>query len=280
MMENSDIVKAKKKLYVAANWKMYKSPDQARQFLVEIQKPLQTLLQKSLQKTDHTSAQQIAQIGEIEIILFPSAICGEAVSQAIKKIDANRTQVAWGLQNAYFKAEGAFTGESSGQVAKAMGAKYQLIGHSERRALFFEKDELIADKVKFAQEMDLIPMLCVGETLAEREQGQIQTVLSQQILVGLSKLDQSKPWLIAYEPVWAIGTGKVATPQQADEAHLFIRTVLAENGFSRDVAILYGGSVKPENAKELLLQQNIDGFLVGGASLDAGTFAKIIEQMK
>lgn len=244
---------------VAGNWKMYKNPQQTKAFVDEFL----GLLERDLQK---------------KILLFPSTLCLQTCREAL-----SGSYIQFGAQNCHFEAEGAFTGETSPRTLHEFGASYVLIGHSERRAIFGETDELLSKKVKSAQEFDLTPILCIGETLAEREAGETQTVIKRQLIKGLSLAHLEKPLILAYEPVWAIGTGKVATPAQAEEAHQFLRSVLHEIGggkLSTHTVILYGGSVKPDNARELGLQPNIDGFLVGGASLKPTDFAAIAKVSK
>lgn len=191
------------------------------------------------------------------------------------------TSVKLGAQNMYFENEGAFTGEISAKMLKSVGCEFVIIGHSERRAIFNESDNLINKKIKKALETGLKPIFCVGETLEQREENITKEIIKNQIIQGLNSLvpDDLKNIIIAYEPVWAIGTGKNATPDQAEEVHEFIRILISDN-FSPEIAenliIQYGGSVKPENAKELLSQKNIDGALVGGASLKAESFIGII----
>ncbi len=208
-----------------------------------------------------------------EIVIFPPALVCESVAKYV-----NGSSVHWGLQNSYFESKGAFTGENSPDVAKAMGATYVLVGHSERRKIFSESDSLLAKKVAYVQSIGLTPMLCVGEDLSERETGRTNEVILGQLDEGLKSADRKKPFVIAYEPVWAIGTGKVATPEQAEEAHVALRERLG--GLGESTRILYGGSVKPENAGELAAKKNIDGFLVGGASLEAKGFLQILSSLQ
>lgn len=235
----------------AANWKMYKNPENARAFI----KDFSSLV------LDVNS----------EIVIFPSAISLEAVCSAVRGSGAD---IKVGVQNAYFKNEGAFTGENSAEVAKQIGCHYVLIGHSERRSLFSESDSLLAQKVEYVQSLGLIPMLCIGETLTERESQKTKAVLEAQLHGALSKVDRSKALVIAYEPVWAIGTGKVATSEQVAETHTWVREILNSMDLP-ETAILYGGSVKPDNAADLIKQKHVSGFLVGGASLEPASFAKI-----
>lgn len=235
----------------AANWKLHKNPKETREFLAEFLK-------------------QVSPLADREIVFFPSTICLEATSQSLSS-----SKIKWGAQNCYFEAKGAFTGETSAQTVKDLGGQYILIGHSERRAIFSETDELIAKKVSFAQSLELTALLCIGETLAQRDAGETLKVLSQQLQTGLSKADKTKTLVIAYEPVWAIGTGKIATSAQVQEAHAAVFQNLQKLGFSPATSILYGGSVKPENSRELLAIPHVDGFLVGGASLEVASFKAI-----
>jgi triosephosphate isomerase len=221
-----------------------------------------------------------------ELVLFVPAYNLVAVSQAISDLQkiTRADNFFFGSQNHHAAREGAYTGESSPYVVKELGARYALVGHSERRTLFHESDDNTADKVVAALDAGLIPMLCVGETLLERQANKTQEVVARQLQAGLSKLKTvaSTPVVIAYEPVWAIGTGQVATPEQAEEVHTFIRQQLAKMvsaDFSKEISILYGGSVKPDNAAGLAAKSNIDGFLVGGASLKATDFSNIARSL-
>lgn len=237
-----------KKIF-AANWKLFKSPQETRDYF------------KSLLEVISSATG--------ELVFFPSTICLEATSTSLKN-----SSVKWGAQNCYMQVEGAFTGETSAKVTKDLGASYMLIGHSERRSLFAETDAMVADKVALAQSLEMTPMLCIGETLEQREGKQTFRVLETQLHLGLSKADKSKPLVVAYEPVWAIGTGKVATPEQVAETHTDVFNILKELGFET-APILYGGSVKPDNAAGLIQQSHVSGFLVGGASLQVESFQKI-----
>lgn len=230
---------------------MYKSPSEAKAFVRE--------LEKSLPKKTNA-----------EVVIFPSALSCQSVAESLQNIS-----VSWGGQNSYFESKGAFTGENSAEVLKEMGAKYVLVGHSERRKFFGETDALLAKKVSFIQKLGLIPMLCVGEDLSQRESGQTDHVILNQLREGLKGSNLNADVVIAYEPVWAIGTGKVATPQQAEEAHKVLRAELKNLG-NADISVLYGGSVKPDNAGDLIKQENIDGFLIGGASLEVKSFIDIL----
>lgn len=235
----------------AANWKLFKTPQQTRDFFGSFLPESKNLKGK--------------------VIFFPPATSWEAAGQVLKG-----QSIFWGAQNIYFEAQGAFTGENSGQTLKELGGKYALIGHSERRKLFSESDEWTALKVRHVLNLGLIPMLCIGETLEEREQGKTDQINQRQLQAALKNVDASSPLIVAYEPVWAIGTGKVATPEQAATAHLQIRQYLDHMGF-KQTPILYGGSVKPDNAKDLLSRPHINGFLVGGASLEVFSFLKICQ---
>ena len=238
------------KTIFAANWNLFKTPHETEEFF--------------------KSWFQLADGGiNGEVVFFPTAVCLDAASRMLKD-----RKEKWGAQNCYWQGQGAFTGENSAATIKSMGASYILIGHSERRSLFGESNALVAEKVAYVQSIGLTPMLCIGETLQEREAGKVEAVVRTQLVEGLSKADRSGSLVVAYEPVWAIGTGKVATPQQVAETHLIVRRVLNELGFNQS-PVLYGGSVKPENAKELMQQENVNGFLVGGASLDPKSFFQI-----
>ena len=237
-----------KKIF-AANWKLFKTPQETREFFAQFK--------------------ELASKATGEVVFFPSAISLEAASESLKG-----TSIKFGAQNCYFQASGAFTGENSAQVVKALGGTYILIGHSERRKIFGEDDTQIAEKVAFVQGLGLTPMLCIGETLEEREATHTFRVLETQLMLGLAKADKSKPLVVAYEPVWAIGTGKVASPEQVAETHTDVHSILNKMGFG-SVAILYGGSVKPDNAANLVKQAHVSGFLVGGASLEVKSFAEI-----
>jgi len=247
-----------RKKLMAANWKMYKNPTQTRDFFRDFL-PL------------------IAHHTRDEIVVCPPYIDLHAAVEATKG-----SNVVIGGQDVYWKEEGAFTGEISPSMLLATGCTHVIIGHSERRQYFGETDDTVNLKLKAALEAGLTPIVCVGEVLEEREAGLTEDVLRRQCLRAFHALSGKKagPLVIAYEPVWAIGTGKTATPQLAAEAHLLIR-VEAAKAFGQEKAdelrILYGGSVKPENAKTLMAEEEIDGALVGGASLDPKSFAAIVQ---
>src|SRR5208282_1675797 len=238
---------SRKKL-IAANWKMYKTPAEARAF-VDAFLPL------------------VAGHARDEIALFPSPALLPTVTAA-----CNASNVAVGAQNIHFAEEGAYTGETSVLQLMAVGGTHTLIGHSERRQYFAETDEIVNKKLHTVLKHGIVPIVCVGEVLAEREAGKTASVLQTQVtgaFVGITP-EAAKPIVIAYEPVWAIGTGKTATPEIAVDAHRIIRSEIAKllgAGVAAALRILYGGSVKPENATALIGQEEIDGALVGGASL-------------
>jgi len=213
----------------------------------------------------------------VTVAVIPPFVYLAAVAKAVSS-----SAVAVGAQDVYFEQKGAFTGEISPAMLKDVGCTYVLCGHSERRHVLGESDELVGKKVTAAINGGLLPILCVGELLEERDGGKTEQVVERHLRTGLAGLGVEKmaAVTIAYEPVWAIGTGRTATPQQAQEVHQFIRGLLAKM-YSKDLAgqtpILYGGSVKPENARELMAQADVDGLLVGGASLKADDFVKIVQ---
>ena len=242
---------------IAANWKMNKGPADAGAFLDEFLKTL-----------DSTTASEV-------VIAAPFV----SLSAAAEKMAGS--PAALSAQNMYFEDNGAFTGEISPGMLQEIGCEFVIIGHSERRAIFGEDDDLLNKKVLKAHEVGLKPIFCIGETLEERDGGQLEAVIKRQIEKGLAGVDPGKmpETVVAYEPVWAIGTGRTASPEQAQEAHAFVRSVLAGvfgDEIASQVRIQYGGSVKPGNAAELLGQPDIDGALVGGAALEAESFAGII----
>ncbi|MBN1385088.1 MAG: triose-phosphate isomerase [Elusimicrobia bacterium] len=220
--------------------------------------------------------QNLQDVKDREIVICPTYISIFAVKEVIKN-----SNVKLGAQNMYFEKSGAFTGEVSAFMLKNAGCDYVIIGHSERRQYFGETDEGINKKLHVANKEGLIPIVCIGETLTQREKNETFSVIEKQIKTGIAGLDaeQAKKLVVAYEPVWAIGTGKTATPQQAEEVHAFIRKLYSEI-YGKDAAecvrILYGGSVKPNNISEIMKQPNIDGGLIGGASLKADDFIKLV----
>ena len=248
---------ARKKL-IAANWKMYKNPAQTEEFFAAF-------------------LPQVFEQTRDEIVVCPPCIDLQAALKA-----AEGSQIAIGAQDCYWKDEGAFTGEISPAVLVAIGCTHVIVGHSERRQYFGETDDTVNLKVKAALEHGLTPIVCVGEVLEEREAGLTEDVLRRQCVRAFHAISGKKAakLVVAYEPVWAIGTGKTATPQMAADAHVLIRGEAAKafgEEFAAQLRILYGGSVKPENAKALMSEEEIDGALVGGASLDPKSFAAIVK---
>ncbi len=241
---------------VAGNWKMHHGPRATRDFFASLTLPANT--------------------GAHEVLIFPASVSLAAAVSAPER----DPRVQLGVQNIHWEEKGAFTGEISAAMAKEAGASFALVGHSERRHLFGETDEEVARKFTAARNAGVVPVACVGETLDERRAGRVDEVILRQLNAILSVLDGEGRFLLAYEPVWAIGTGETATPEDAAAAHGTLRARLDESlGPSRStrVPILYGGSVKPSNAEELLNASDVDGVLVGGASLDAVSFAKLVE---
>ena len=225
-------------------------------------------------------AAQAGEFGNVEVGICPASVHLDAVGQKI-----NGSPVALGAQNMYFEPNGAFTGETSAAMLNDIGCKYVILGHSERRHVLGESDELINQKVKVALDSGLNVILCVGELLEEREADQTAAVNKRQLEAGLNGVsaEQMANVVIAYEPVWAIGTGKVASPEQAEAVHVDLRKLLTacyNTEIAESVRIQYGGSVKPSNASDLLSQPNIDGALVGGASLKVDDFLGIITAQK
>ena len=243
----------------AANWKMFKTSHEAVSFVREF---------SALVKT----------FDDVEIVLAPPFTALAPAAEA-----ARNTQISIAAQNLYFEREGAFTGEISAAMIKDAGAEFVIIGHSERRRLFGDTDEWVSRKLRAALYASLIPIVCIGETLTERERGETLAVLDRQIKTGFDGMtaDQMADLVIAYEPVWAIGTGKNATAAEAGEAHAHIRARLGE-WFGAPAAdgcrVLYGGSVKPDNIAELIAHPDVDGALVGGASLDVRSFFEIVNR--
>ncbi|HEX4810568.1 MAG TPA: triose-phosphate isomerase [Bryobacteraceae bacterium] len=243
---------------VAGNWKMYKTAQQTAAFFEQFN-PL------------------VDNVSRCEVVIFPVAIAIPAAVQA-----AEETSVRIGGQNIFWAKEGAYTGEMSGDMLRAAGAKWVLVGHSERRQYFHESDADVLKKAQAALEAGLTPVICVGEKLDEHKAGKTNEVLVRQFAAGVAGLteEQFDKIVVAYEPVWAIGTGQTATPQIASHAHALIRAE-AEKRFggeaSNSLRILYGGSVKPDNIEGLMAEAEIDGALVGGASLDPNSFIKIVK---
>ena len=245
-----------RKPIIAGNWKMNKTPSEAVELITQL-KPL-------------------VKDAEAEVVVCPPFVGLAAAAQALEG-----SNIALGAQNMHFEEKGAFTGEIAPNMLKELGVEYVIIGHSERRQYFAETDETINKKVITAFAHGLIPIVCVGETLEQREQGVTEKVVEKQIREGLAGLNEedAQKVVIAYEPVWAIGTGKTATNEQANEVISFIRGIIADL-FGKDVAentrIQYGGSMNAGNASELMAMSDIDGGLIGGASLKAEDFAKVV----
>ncbi len=227
-------------MLIAGNWKMYKGPAETAEFCIELKR-------------------QLPELESIDV-----AVCPPFASLVVAVQILAGTDVAVAAQNVHWEDEGAFTGEVSAPMLRELGVYGAIVGHSERRQSFGETDETTAKRARAALEAGLSVIACVGETEAEREAGETEAVLRRQVSV----LEAEDNLVVAYEPVWAIGTGKSATPEMAQEAHALIKSIL-------DVPVLYGGSVKPENAAELLALPDVDGALVGGASLDVESFAAI-----
>jgi triosephosphate isomerase (TIM) len=236
--------------------------------------------------TDGKSAVELAKgvvqkcgalLSKVDICVCPPFVYLSAVKQAL-----GLSNISLGAQDVYFEPKGAFTGEISCQMLKDAGCKNVIIGHSERRHVLGETDELINKKLIAAIDAGLLPIFCVGELLQQRKAGQTEQIVKEQVQKGMRgvTIEKAKVITIAYEPVWAIGTGVNATPQQAQEVHLMIRQLIAamyNNNFAEQIRIQYGGSVKPDNASEIMTQRDVDGFLVGGASLKADDFAAIVK---
>ncbi len=251
-----------RKKIVAANWKMNMTQAEAASFV-------ETLLR------------EIGDVSDVEVVIVPPFTAIAKVSEALGSSET----IKIGAQNMYWERGGAFTGEISAAMLRDLFVRYVVLGHSERRQLLGETDEIVNRKVQAALEASLRPIVCIGETLEQRESGNVETVLSQQLRrslsgVGARELNET---VVAYEPVWAIGTGRTASPEQAQEAHAFIRRTLGEisdGATAAKIRIQYGGSVKPDNARTLMSQPDIDGALVGGASLDPRSFAQIVQGAK
>jgi len=243
---------------IAANWKMHKTIAQALQFVKEFL-PL------------------VEGVENRDVVLIPPFTALQSLAEALKT-----TSIKLGAQNLFWEKEGAFTGEIASSMVVDAGCAYVVIGHSERRQYFQETYPLINKKVQAALTAGLIPIMCIGETLSEREKGKTFEVIKNQITEGLKglQINKSEQLVIAYEPIWAIGTGHTATPEQAEEVHGFIRELIRRacgKGIANGLRIQYGGSVKPENMAELMAMPDIDGALVGGASLKPDSFARIVK---
>jgi triosephosphate isomerase len=243
---------------IAGNWKMYKTNAEA----VE---------------TAGRLVELVADTSDVDIMIAPVFTALDPVAKVL-----NGSRVGLGAQNLYWEKEGAYTGEISADMVVSSGCRYVIIGHSERRQYFGETDETVNKKIKAAIGAGLIPVFCIGETESERESGKTFSILDKQVKDGLKErvVGELDTLVIAYEPVWAIGTGKTATSDQAQEAHKYIRSLISDvfgAALADSIRILYGGSVKPANVTELMAMPDIDGALVGGASLDAESFSQIVK---
>lgn len=246
-----------RKPLIAGNWKMFKSLDEVNAFAADF-------------------VDKVSDITDRDMLICPPYTYIQSLAGACKG-----SPVKIGSQNVFWEDQGAYTGEISAPMLKSIGAEYAIIGHSERRQYFSETDETVNKRLVAALSGELIPIVCVGETLDQREAGKTFDVVGTQIRQGLKGIDaeQAKTIVIAYEPVWAIGTGKTATPEMAQEVHAYIRSVISElleAEIADNMRVLYGGSVKGDNVDALMAQKDIDGALVGGASLDAASFERII----
>ncbi len=246
--------------FIAGNWKMNLDRDSSVALAADVMKKLEQWNRRE----------------QVDVAVCPPSCYLDAVARA-----AHRSILGVGAQNMYHKPAGAFTGELSAAMLLDVGCRYVILGHSERRHILGETDEDVNNKVKAALAAGLVPIVCVGETLPQREAGKTLEVIRTQFSGSLAGLgtEQMTALVIAYEPVWAIGTGRTATPEQAEEVHLDLRKIMADcynNQVAESVRIQYGGSVKPDNAADLLAQPNIDGALVGGASLKADSFLEIV----
>lgn len=243
---------------IAGNWKMYKTGPEAV-------------------KTAKDLAALCSDVQDVEVMIAPTFLTLSLVSGTIKN-----TKIKLGAQNLYYEKQGPYTGEISADMLKAAGAEYVIIGHSERRQYFGETDTSVCRKIKAAIEVGLKPILCIGESETQRDEEKTFSILDKQVSDGLKGFgsDELNDLVLAYEPVWAIGTGKTASVDQVRQVHQYLRSLLGKlfsKTFAGQTRILYGGSVKPENASELMGIEDVDGALVGGASLDAKSFIKIIK---
>jgi triosephosphate isomerase len=248
-----------RKTIIAGNWKMYKTLREGRELVIALRR-------------------ELYQIEDVDIVVCPPYTLLAYLADALET-----SNILIGAQDVYWQDEGAFTGEVSPVMLKDIGCKFVIVGHSERRQYFGETNESVNNKIKAALKHDLTPIVCVGETLSQRESDKTLKVLQDHIENGLKDISDTDivRMVIAYEPVWAIGTGKNATPQQAQEAQKYIRDLLRKmynNDIADTVRIQYGGSVKPENITELMSQPDVDGALVGGASLKIETFTEIVRK--
>lgn len=248
-----------RKVIIAGNWKMNKTVSESVEFIEELKK-------EELDK-------------EVECV-----VCAPFISLERLSVASKNTAIKLGAQNVSQYDNGAYTGEISTSMLKDLNMEYVILGHSERRQYFLETNEVINQKVQKVLSSKMTPILCVGETLEERESGKMNDVIATQIKEGLANLsfEQAKGVVVAYEPIWAIGTGKTATSDQANEMAMFIRKQLRKlfQDVAEDISILYGGSVKPNNIKEIMVQTDIDGALVGGAALKVDSFAELVNYHK
>ncbi len=252
-----------RKPIIAGNWKMYKASSEAVNLVREL-------------------ADLVADTADVEIVVCPPSVTLKSVADLL---DSGRSGIKLGAQNMHWEDEGAYTGEVSPLMLKELNLDYVIIGHSERRGLFGETDETVNKKIKSAIRHNLSPIMCVGESLEEREDHKTQEVVQRQVIQGLKDLNKEdlENLVIAYEPIWAIGTGKSATAQDANDVIRHIRALIGSQfgqDMAREIRIQYGGSVKPANTSELMAEPDIDGALVGGASLKAESFAQIVKHSR
>lgn len=250
-----------RKKLIAGNWKMHKTPTESEKLAVEIR-------------------ELAGSVDYADVVICPTYLALDRVTGAVAG-----SMIRTGAQDMHWEDQGAFTGKVSGDMIKDAGAKYVIIGHSEQRSYFHETNETVNKKTKSALKFGLIPIICVGETLSQREDNRTESVVEEHVRGAFWGVSSAKAaqCVIAYEPVWAIGTGKTATNEQAQEVHAFIRKLISElydANLADGIRILYGGSMKPENAGDLLKQKDIDGGLIGGAALKADSFMGIIEAAK
>jgi triosephosphate isomerase len=248
-----------RKKIVAANWKMNMTQAEAASFV-------------------ETFVRELGDFSEADVVIVPPFTALAKVNETL----GDKPNIKLGAQNMYWEKSGAFTGEISAAMLRDLFVRYVVLGHSERRMLMGETNEMVNRKVRAAHEAGLRPIVCIGETLAQRDGGEVEKILRTQLRGSLANLSakEMNETVVAYEPVWAIGTGKTASAQQAQDAHAFVRHTLAEisdKGTAAKIRIQYGGSVKPDNARELMSQPDIDGALVGGASLEPRSFAQIVK---
>jgi triosephosphate isomerase (TIM) len=257
-LDEREVSMENRKVLVAANWKMYKSITEARRFVEELQ----------------------AQVGpqdDREVVIAPPFTALSAIARTLRE-----NGFALAAQNCHWEEQGAFTGEISVGMLREVGCRYVIVGHSERRQLFGETDDMIQKKAAAVYRHALTPILCIGETLQQREAGETFAVVARQLEEAVTGLtpEQARQLVLAYEPVWAIGTGRTASPEQAQDVHHFLRdrcTALFDKSIANHIRMVYGGSVKTTNVDALMAQPDIDGLLVGGASLDVASFSRIVQ---